>query len=54
MTECSIHLVTEDGDKPFAAGFAEAGRPGPVAWRDRWPGGTGGLAGPVAWRALLR
>lgn len=33
VTECSIHLVTDDGDKPFAVGFAEAGRPGPVAWR---------------------
>lgn len=33
VTECSIHLVTDDGDKPFAVGFAEAGRPGLVAWR---------------------
>ncbi|MCX4846665.1 hypothetical protein [Streptomyces sp. NBC_00893] len=33
VTECSIHLVTDDGDKPFAVGFAEAGRPGPVTWR---------------------
>ncbi|MFD5217734.1 DUF4352 domain-containing protein [Streptomyces tendae] len=32
VTECSIHLVTDD-DKPFAVGFAEAGRPGLVAWR---------------------
>ncbi|MET8741896.1 hypothetical protein [Streptomyces sp. NPDC004728] len=35
VTECSIHLVTDDGDKPFAVGFAEAGRPGLVAWRAR-------------------
>ncbi|WP_330481233.1 hypothetical protein OH782_00910 [Streptomyces sp. NBC_01544] len=33
VTECSIHLVTDDGDKPFAVGFAEAGRQGLVAWR---------------------
>ncbi|MFF2007778.1 hypothetical protein ACFVWY_01720 [Streptomyces sp. NPDC058195] len=33
VTECSIHLVTDDGDKPFAVGFAEADRPGLVAWR---------------------
>lgn len=33
VTECSIHLVTDAGDKPFAVGFAEAGRPGLVAWR---------------------
>lgn len=33
VTECSIHLVTDDRDKPFAVGFAEADRPGLVAWR---------------------
>lgn len=33
VTECSIHLLTDDGDKPFAVGFAEAGQPGLVAWR---------------------
>jgi hypothetical protein len=33
VTECSIHLLTDDGDKPFAVGFAESGRPGLVAWR---------------------
>ncbi|MFE5897622.1 hypothetical protein ACFQ67_09395 [Streptomyces sp. NPDC056488] len=33
VTECSVHLVTDDGDKPFAVGFAEAGRPGLVTWR---------------------
>ncbi|WP_285572220.1 hypothetical protein [Streptomyces sp. RTGN2] len=33
VTECSVHLVTDDGDKPFAVGFAEADRPGLVAWR---------------------
>ncbi|MFD3612041.1 hypothetical protein ACFWXA_28965 [Streptomyces atroolivaceus] len=33
VTECSIHLVTDDSDKPFAVGIAEAGRPGLVAWR---------------------
>ncbi|MEV6476807.1 hypothetical protein [Streptomyces sp. NPDC051657] len=33
VTECSIHVVTDDGDKPFAVGFAEAGRPGLVTWR---------------------
>ncbi|MFE4305122.1 hypothetical protein ACFRR6_03575 [Streptomyces sp. NPDC056891] len=33
VTECSIHLVTDAGDKPFAVGFAEAGRPGLVTWR---------------------
>ncbi|MEU6341227.1 hypothetical protein ABZ883_09805 [Streptomyces sp. NPDC046977] len=32
VTECSVHLVTDDGDKPFAVGFKEAGRPGLVAW----------------------
>ncbi|MFJ7630976.1 hypothetical protein ACIQZN_31295 [Streptomyces sp. NPDC097595] len=32
VTECSVHLVTGD-DKPFAVGFAEADRPGLVAWR---------------------
>ncbi|MFC8490220.1 hypothetical protein ACFUJU_05335 [Streptomyces sp. NPDC057235] len=26
VTECSIHPVTDEGDKPFAVGFAEAGR----------------------------
>ncbi|MDT0612122.1 hypothetical protein [Streptomyces lancefieldiae] len=33
VTECSIHLVTDDDDKPFAVGFAEADRPGLVTWR---------------------
>ncbi|MFD0039655.1 hypothetical protein ACFVIZ_18695 [Streptomyces anulatus] len=33
VTECSIHRVTDDRDKPFAVGFAEAGRPGLVTWR---------------------
>lgn len=33
VTECSVHLVTDDDDKPFAVGFAEAGRSGLVAWR---------------------
>lgn len=33
VTECSIHLVTDAGDKPFAVGFAEADRPGLVTWR---------------------
>ncbi|MGW8883883.1 hypothetical protein [Streptomyces sp. NPDC055749] len=33
VTECSIHLMTDENDKPFAVGFAEAGRPGLVAWR---------------------
>ncbi|MFE2023028.1 hypothetical protein ACFW9O_33880 [Streptomyces sp. NPDC059499] len=33
VTECSVHLMTDDGDKPFAVGFAEADRPGLVAWR---------------------
>ncbi|MFV6031075.1 hypothetical protein [Streptomyces sp. NPDC056264] len=33
VTECSIHLVTDPDDKPFAVGFAEAGRPGLVTWR---------------------
>ncbi|WP_217141672.1 hypothetical protein [Streptomyces sp. AC627_RSS907] len=33
VTECSIHMVTDDDDKPFAVGFAEAGRPGLVGWR---------------------
>ncbi|MEU1489734.1 hypothetical protein ABZ456_05665 [Streptomyces sp. NPDC005776] len=33
VTECSVHLLPDDGDKPFAAGFAEADRPGLVAWR---------------------
>ncbi|MFJ5048075.1 hypothetical protein [Streptomyces sp. NPDC088719] len=30
VTACSIHRVTDDGDKPFAVGFVEAGRPGLV------------------------
>ncbi|MFD0342799.1 hypothetical protein ACFVH0_29660 [Streptomyces sp. NPDC127117] len=33
VTECSIHMVTDDNDKPFAVGFAEADRPGLVTWR---------------------
>ncbi|MGW0937084.1 hypothetical protein [Streptomyces sp. NPDC002666] len=33
VTECSIHLVTEDGDKPFAVAFAEEGLPELVTWR---------------------
>ncbi|MQY12779.1 hypothetical protein SRB5_29180 [Streptomyces sp. RB5] len=33
VTECSVHLVTDESDKPFAVGFAESGRLGPVAWR---------------------
>ncbi|MFH9476280.1 hypothetical protein ACH4L7_20895 [Streptomyces anulatus] len=33
VTECSIHMVTDERDKPFAVGFAEAGRPGLVTWR---------------------
>ncbi|MFB7091104.1 hypothetical protein [Streptomyces sp. NPDC056296] len=33
VTECSIHLVTDEDDKPFAVGFAEADRPGLVTWR---------------------
>lgn len=28
-----VHLVPDDGDKPFAVGFAGKGRPGLVAWR---------------------
>ncbi|MER8042659.1 hypothetical protein [Streptomyces sp. NPDC094032] len=33
VTECSIHLVTDESDKPFAVGFAEAGRSGLATWR---------------------
>lgn len=33
VTECSIHLVTDDDDKPFAVGFVQTDRPGLVAWR---------------------
>ncbi|MFD7615116.1 hypothetical protein [Streptomyces sp. NPDC059828] len=33
VTQCSVHLVTDDGDKPFAVGYAQADRPGLVAWR---------------------
>lgn len=33
VTQCSIHVVTGEGDKPIAVGFDEADRPGLVAWR---------------------
>ncbi|MEV6201508.1 hypothetical protein AB0M64_16255 [Streptomyces sp. NPDC051771] len=33
VTECSIHLLTDDKDTPFAVGFAQADRAGLVAWR---------------------
>ncbi|MCO4695256.1 hypothetical protein LRR80_01306 [Streptomyces sp. RO-S4] len=37
VTQCTIHLVTGEGDKPFAVGFDEADRPGLVTWRADLP-----------------
>ncbi|MEU8757784.1 hypothetical protein [Streptomyces sp. NPDC048659] len=33
VTQCSIHMLPDDGDKPLAVGFAEADRTGLVTWR---------------------
>ncbi|MFE5795051.1 hypothetical protein ACFQ8C_21095 [Streptomyces sp. NPDC056503] len=33
VTECSIHLLTDDSDKPFAVGFAQPGGAGLAIWR---------------------
>ncbi len=45
-----IHLMRDD-DKRYAVGFAEADRPGPVAWRSpsaEAAGSAGGRAGQSA------
>ncbi|MFI8952832.1 hypothetical protein ACIGO6_41100 [Streptomyces sp. NPDC053750] len=47
VTECSIHLVTDD-DKPFAVGFAEAGRSGRLAWRAPSTEAAGSAGRPAA------
>ncbi|WP_327178690.1 hypothetical protein OG599_27740 [Streptomyces sp. NBC_01335] len=33
VTECSVHMVTDESDKPFAVGFMETDRPRLVTWR---------------------
>ena len=33
VTQCSIHVVTGEGQKPFAVGFDQVDRAGLVAWR---------------------
>ncbi|MFJ8134318.1 hypothetical protein [Streptomyces hydrogenans] len=33
VKECSIHLLTDGNDTPFAVGFAQAGHAGLATWR---------------------
>ncbi len=33
VTQCSIHVVTGQAEKPFAVGFDQAERAGLVVWR---------------------